>query len=552
MHLHRRLEFLPKLETGYQTHQQALLLATGLISCLTFLTPILSIITDIPALIFVAIFGAGYCVIILLLRQLLVGALVGLIVASPFAANVPLASHTYLATLPGHLGPQLWLVQAPLLLSVILVILPNLRNILDGATRTEGLFAVFVGWTVLAAIFGATARLDTALYFSLLMAQAFISFVLLRYVVQQQILSFRTVLQVFVGTILAQCIVAVAQFFHGSSFGITTLGEGDSIPLSTLSFGPLGTFSTGTYVQGFSGMSFILASLIILTAPIIISISVDRKDISRISLMGVVLVMTAVLRATASDAARGGLAVSIMLLIMGILYMATIRDKSSAVGSRVNTSSIRNLKQSKSVLVSTLTAILILFYPSSTSGAESVTTNVNAEPTTSSSQSAAGQSTGRGVEKILETLSIPYFDLTSLGVRFQQYFGGLDLMFQHPLFGIGGANFIYYSTMYGLSEPYPVHNIYIALLAETGIPGFVSYVIVVCSVLWYSWKLGLGASDNNLLYIGIFCGIVGYLSFGFWDHLQLTRITSLIPFWILAGAIVGEYVKTHRSAQSVA
>jgi O-antigen ligase len=124
-------------------------------------------------------------------------------------------------------------------------------------------------------------------------------------------------------------------------------------------------------------------------------------------------------------------------------------------------------------------------------------------------------------------------------------------MFQHPLFGIGGANFIYFSTMYGLSEPYPLHSIYIALLAETGILGFVSYVIVVCSVLWYSWKLGLEASDNNLLYIGIFCGMIGYLAFGFWDVLQLIKITSLIPFWILAGAIVGEYVKTHRAAQSI-
>ncbi|MBP1987798.1 O-antigen ligase family protein [Halolamina salifodinae] len=558
MDLYSRIEFLPRIETDYSDHREALLIATGLIVGLTFLAPTLSIVLGVPALVFVIAIGGIYGVLILLLRRLLVGLIIGLVVTSPFAANVPLAGEAYLKSFPGHLGPELWLVQVPLVLSAVLVLATGPRKLLAGATRTEGLFTVFVGWTVVAAVFGATARLDTALYFSLLMAQALAAFILLRYTVQQRILSFRTVVEVFVGTVLAQSLLAVTQFIHGANLGVTTLGESDSIPLSTLSFGPFGEFTTGTYVAGFTGMSFILASLVILAAPMVMMIAVRVNGIRRAGLLMSTLIMIGVLRATGSDAARGGLIIA--LLLLGVLYLyasrEAIREKISITGTRVLFNIRNNIKYFIYRIGITVATVVVLFYPSSASGSSSAITNVDPETesgasstseTTAMNNTSSTAGTPQDMEKLLGDLSVPHFDLANLGVRLRQYVGGLDLFLQHPVFGIGGANYVYYATQYDPSRPYPLHNIYIGLLAETGFIGFLLYIVVLGSVLWYTWKIVGSSNSDALLFLGIFCGMLGYLAFGFWDHLPLTRVTSLIPFWLLAGTVVGEYMKIKKN-----
>ncbi|ELY84390.1 O-antigen ligase family protein [Natrinema gari] len=545
------IEFLPQIETGYSNRDEALLLATGLIVGLTFLTPVLSIVLGVPALIFVVAIGGIYGILVILVRRLLAGSIIGLVVTSPFAANVPLASHEYLTSFPGHFGPQLWLVQLPLVLSAVLVLATGPRKLLDGATRAEGIFAAFVGWSVLAAVFGTTARFDTALYFSLFMAQALVTFALLRYTVQQRILAFRTVLQVFVGTVFAQSLFAVLQFVNGTSFGLTTLGEGENKLLSTLSLGPFGTFSTGTHVAGFTGMSFNLASLIILIVPITVIMAVHAKRAERAGLLIAAFVMMGVLRASASDAARGGLIVT--LLLLGVLYLYASRN---AIRERISKTDTRPLltveayvEKMVSAIVTTVVSLVVLFYPSSAFGRSSITTG-SAHTNSADPGSAAGASQGAAIRKTIDSLSIPYFDLTSLGIRLQQYIGGLDLFFKHPLFGIGGANFTYFSTQYGLSQSYPIHNIHISVLSGTGLPGFLLYIAALVSILWNVGKLCTDIGEYGLLSVGIFCGIVGYLSFGFWDILPLIKLSSLIPFWMLAGAVLGEYTRISRTKRS--
>lgn len=209
-----------------------------------------------------------------------------------------------------------------------------------------------------------------------------------------------------------------------------------------------------------------------------------------------------------------------------------------------------------------LVSIAMLAYPSSSTGSSSLVTdiNVNSGSTTdgagggtSGGSGASGTSAGSGgeagtanahfetLESFLSGLKIPLFDISTLGGRLQQYVAGIDLFLQDPLFGIGGMNFIYYSSEYGFADdPLPIHSIYIAILAGTGLPGFLLYILLLSSVLWCGWKAAKRA-DNRLLLVGLFCGMVGYLAFGFWAITPLIMITSFFPFWFLAGAIVGAH-----------
>ncbi len=599
MNLNRRLEPLPELEIGLRKRHEILLLAAVLIVGLTFVSPALSLLSGVPALVFVVIVGAVYGALSVLFRRVLAGSLIGLIVPSTFAANVPLVSHARILTFPAHIGPQLWLVQVPLVVSVVLVVLTGPREVLSGATKSEGLFAAFVGWTLLAAVFGATARVDTALYFSLLMAQGLVAFVLLRYAVQREILSFGAVVRVFVGTVLAQSLFAVAQFLNGGIFGVSTLGEYDGSYIATLSLGPLGEFAIGTHVAGFTGMSFILASLIVLAAPMAFVLALRGSGWTRAAFLATALVMLAVLRVTGTDAGRGALILALVCLCAALVYTNRIALLDRLTGARSSRMSARAVTAITAVLT-VLVSIVVLFFPSSASGTGSSITDIDGESaspgasggSTGSSGDSSGSSGGAGggstggstgagssgaggesaggstsvgpgggggsvggggsgaantrpelVESVLDGLSIPFFDIGNLGIRLIQYVAGIDLFVQYPLFGIGGANFIYYATEYGLPKPLPLHNIYIALLAETGLPGFLLFITLVGSVLWYGSKAATRTS-GGLLCVGLLCGMIGYLAFGFWDTLPLTQVPSFFAFWILAGTVVGTY--SHR------
>ncbi|EMA43814.1 O-antigen ligase family protein [Halococcus saccharolyticus] len=536
MNLSRYLSPLPELRVGFRERHEILLLAAVLIVGLTFVSPVLSLVTDVPALAFVMMVGLIFGILAVLFRQVLAGSVIGLLVTSTFMANVPLASDAYLRSFPdGHLGPELWLVQVPIAVSIVLVLLAGPREMLAGATKSEGFFAAFAGWTVVSAVFGATVRLDTALYFSTLIFQGLIVFALLRYAVQQDVLSFETVAQVFVGTILAHSLFAVAQFFNRGIFGVGSIGEYARDPIAPVSLGPLGEFATGTYVAGFTGMSFLLASLIVLAVPLAAAMAIRQSGWRRAVLVGTVLLFMAVVRVTGSDAGRGALIVALgcfcLLLVSFLLF--------DSAESRSLQDTLRSVR-SANVFLASLAALIgasTLFYLSAASGSKSSVTDISI-----TSDAAGNGNTFLGtIEAILQNLSIPTFDIGTLGIRLQQYVAGIDLFFQYPIFGIGGSNFVYYSTAYGLSEPVPLHNIYIAMLAETGFPGFVLFMALLGSVFWCSWKLS-GRHYNKLLYLGLFCGLIGWAAYSFWNH-PIDKVTTMFPIWALAGAVVGSYSK---------
>ncbi|MFC6963709.1 O-antigen ligase family protein [Halocatena marina] len=521
------------------------ILSVVLIFGLTFVAPALSMLTGAPVLFFVVLIGSIYGVLAVWFREPFIGSLIALLVTAMFAADVPLASEAYTSLFRGHLGPRLWLAQLPLIASVGLVLFTKHRALFDGRTRVEELFALFVGWTVLSAVFGATVRVDAALFFSLLMFQGLIVFSLFRYTVQQRILSFRSVVWLFIGTVLAQSAFAVGQFLNQDVFGLSTLGEGDGIALSWITLGPFGQFSFGTHVAGFTGMSFHLASLIVLAVPLTIVLAVRETGRKRGVLLGLTILMIAILRGTTTDAGRGGLIVTLICVCLALvcLYHTSLFDSIVSRSSHAISGRSRLISLGWVVFTVPL-SIIALFFPSSTAGNKSAVTEVSSGVGVSGGGGGGGlggPSRFEAINSSLQSLSIPFFNIANLGIRVQQYVAGVDLFIQNPLFGIGGANFVYYTSEYGFPEPLPLHSMYFAMLAEAGFPGFVLMVVILVSILWYGWKAIPRSSDGALL-VGMLCGFIGWLAFAFWS-IPTIKLTTMFPFWALAGATVGVYAQ---------
>ncbi len=92
----------------------------------------------------------------------------------------------------------------------------------------------------------------------------------------------------------------------------------------------------------------------------------------------------------------------------------------------------------------------------------------------------------------------------------------------HPLLGIGFGNYEPVYPGYALMNwPYPLghaHNIYLNLLAETGIIGLVAYLVLWVSVLWHSWR---ATRVSNLWRRSLAIGLLGT-----WVHLSVHQIVD--------------------------
>lgn len=507
MNLNQRLEPLPELDVGHSDTHEFVLLGATLIIGLTFVVPALTLGLGIYSLVFVVLTGAVYGVLCLLLRRLLAGSLIALLVTTTFSANIPLVPGY---DVPGSLGPQLWLVQLPLVAAVVLVVVMGDRDTLADITTAEMLFAALIIWSSVAALLGATVRLDTAFYFLLHLLQGFLAFFLLRYAVQQELFSFGLVAQLFVGTVVAQSVIAVVQFLNGRELGVTALGESGAMMFGKVSLPLLGTFPLGTHIAGFTGMAYHLASLILLAVPLAVMLTVRSSGWHRVAFAAAAIWMAGVLRLTGTDAGYGAFAV--MTVLLAVALLAVRRGDGADLSLPTRTLSPRAY-----ALLAGAGVIII------SGGVLLLTTLVSVGHTAMSGLDAA-----------------------NLDTRIQQWMAGIDLFVQHPLFGIGGMNFIYHAADYGLTNPLPIHNTYIAILAGTGLPGLLCYLALLGAVVWAGW-VGAKHSESGLLLAGMLCGMVGYFAYAFWAITPLIMSTSFFPFWILAGAVVGAYAKsTHR------
>lgn len=546
---------------GRIDRREPVALAVLLVVGLVFVVPVLGwlgrqtgIPGPLPLLGATATVGGAYALYVLVNRRLYLGLGVSLLVTATFAANVPLVPGSTTAY-PGHLGPQLWLFQLPL---VALVVVQAVRGefALESFTRLEYVFGAFVLWTVASALIGDPPRQDTALYFSLFMGWIWLAIAAVGRLVRSGTLRLRQTVMVFLVAVSGHTAFAVVQYLNKGPFGLTVLGEASRFPAEIVLEVPLlNRFFFGVHLSGFTGGNGPLAVLLVLAIPLAAVLGYEREDRLRwLAPIGAVL-MAVVLRLTGKDGPRGAVLVS-FLALGGLAavswWLAAERDWRRSLESTA--AQVRTIG-----IVAVLTTAAVLL-PSTKSGTSSAT-NVDGSwgsDTRSGSDGTADDGGASGGESAgtvdVSAISIPYFDLQSLGIRLQQYLAGLIIATENPVFGIGGGNYPYVADQYGLPTKlaggylFPLHSVYVALLAETGVPGFLLYVVSSLLVLWAVWRLFRLDGPDKVLHAGVLAAVVGYLAVAFW--VVNVRYTIILPFWLLGTAVYATYASELPSSEA--
>jgi hypothetical protein len=477
---------------------------------------------------------------------------IGLLVSSTFAADVPLTSSAL--RIPGDFVATLMMFHGPLFALLVFGILFKWYQ--GDIPRLAYAFTMFVGTTVLSALFGGGPDTNVALWFSLHVLVGLLVYLVTVWTIQRTSISLYESIRVFLLAVCAQAFVGIAQLIRQRPFGLWELGEAGMTGIRLLTVPLLGSIKIGTYVSGFTGMSFQLSNLLLLMFPLLVVGYLRIDGWKRIVPVGGALAFALLIRASASDAARGAFFVEI--LAFGALIIAVFRPSPARISSSLQ-ASISRISQR---VVATIAVLLLLLYPSSgsnratkQSGSSDLTSNTSGTgETTGTGPKTAPQ--GTGVYEQVESLSIPFFDLSNLGARVNQYLAGMDIFLQYPLFGLGGGNFVLVGHQYGIASPEytdvtdPIHSIYISLLAETGIIGFTSFALTIGFIYLYGYRSARTQNTDAIVPIALLAGLSATLAFMFFDKFLLTNATDWAQFWIIAAFITVIYQQDKNKTRS--
>ena len=129
-----------------------------------------------------------------------------------------------------------------------------------------------------------------------------------------------------------------------------------------------------------------------------------------------------------------------------------------------------------------------------------------------------------------------------------------DYFLHSPVMGVGWGNFVdlYGSDLTSLVPPglYAVHNIYLQLLAETGLVGFVAFFYLVVQSwrqAWSQWRSSLDSLDRALAF-GVLGALLSVLVHGFVDFLFQTSPQFGTLFWVLLALLVASGRLQRKSA----
>lgn len=506
-----------------------------------------------PALIGVACVCTGYALLVFLTDDLITGSTVALIVLGTIAANVPFMPNRFY---PVGLDPSLWLFHFPLFVLVVWLLRADWLN--ETVTRTHACFIALIGWSGLAALFGAGPRLDVAIAFLAFLMALLAVFAALAAITYLDVLDLKTVVGVLVIATAGHAVYAIAQLAHGTSYAITTLGEANRYATQTVSLGPI-TANIGAFVTGFAGGAEQLVCLCLLSAPplLLFALFGDASRRWRVSAGGGAAWLLILVRLTVKDAARGAVLLMLIAVVAFVLWVRRtrvreLRDGLMMSGSRGSVSA-----------VGVLIGGIAQFWPTSDVGQDVVVrTEGNPQSLDSASVGSSTMTTQTVSEspyqlsqwsldllKSIEGLSVPLLNMTTLGVRVRQYLSVLDVSFVHPLFGVGGGNFAYVALDYGLPKAsrtatnvsFGVHNMFLTFLAAAGWPGLLLWLAIGLGVAWSLKDLIVTLPEDTPVWApaGIACGLLGYAAFLFWDVVFLTY-SGALPAIVLAGAAVGK------------
>lgn len=129
--------------------------------------------------------------------------------------------------------------------------------------------------------------------------------------------------------------------------------------------------------------------------------------------------------------------------------------------------------------------------------------------------------------------------------RLERYPATFRMFRDHPFVGLGLNNYrLFFDKYYGSSViPYEwkiPDNMYLSILAETGITGFSAFIVFIVFLLKKAFRCfrSIKDKDTKELLITIIAGIIG-LMVNFLTYDALYWMTPLFLFWIFAGMVSG-------------
>lgn len=440
-------------------------------------------------------------------------------------------------------------------------------------SQTHLAFGGFVLWSVVSAPFAVGPYPGFAFQFGLYVLQAWAIFAVVSWLAESGRLSLAAAAVTLAVVVVGHTVVGLAEFIEGISFGATGTIEIAAV-VSRLSLGPLGTYPVGPYVSGFVGSSA-LGSLLPMIAPLVFVLAVRARGVRRVVWATSWLLCAFVLRMTGWDTGRGAFLLGTAVVIIGLVWRYRTADA-------VSVSPVRTASTAFTALLAVF-GVAITLLPSADAGSPARVASVSTRVPTDEAwaplaeiighvlaasiarpvgavvgRARAANETGRQavntsveygpkylsperVVSTIESLSIPLFDLSGLAIRVRQVVAGIDLFLQHPVVGIGGANFYFVADAFGLPQLW-LHNVYVALLATTGLPGVLFYLVALGFVGAAGRRLLARANGHQngdwLLALGLVAALCAHLGTMLFQPTHM-RAQLLFLLWVLCGLIVG-------------
>jgi len=522
------------------------LCALFLTTLLVGVVPIVALTTGLSILALVGVAGLLYATTLLVTERVFAGLCAAVFVLVTFAANVPLVE------LPvgggGYTTPMLDV----LLVDVVAVPFAGLlfwwlrsgrMSVSFGRERIAGYaLAGFVGWSLLAALVANGPSRPAGLFYVVVQLRYLLVFsvaaVAVRYTgIYSAVYSLGI-------AVVGHLAYAVAEIVNRGSFGLTYLGDSGGGPAPHFYIGPL-QFEASLYAGGFAGTSRMLVGLLLLFFPVFVGIIVRRSAPWKLA-AGVTLVCTTFLvRVARTDSGWMAFLLTALLTVVALSalwFRADTTDWTDRPGTSDYISGV-------GTTISAIAFGFLLFSTRVTPSTPSDAGGSSGSSFSTGGPSSAGSDTRGGSEAVVQAINrVPFIQTANLSIRLQQYVGAIDIALQYPLFGIGGMNFPLVAESYGLPEPIAIHNLYLSVLAATGVPGVAFFLLAIGAVLVAASRAALSPTNDRLFWMMIVCGIVGFCAYLFW--VTAGDGVALLTFWTLAGAIVGASRRQHRTAET--
>ncbi len=117
----------------------------------------------------------------------------------------------------------------------------------------------------------------------------------------------------------------------------------------------------------------------------------------------------------------------------------------------------------------------------------------------------------------------------------------LNIIQYHPWLGIGFTNYVNVAPIYDITKeaiayefPRPVHNEFLLIAAELGLPALMCFLIILAALLVQLFRASRSREDPILPYLAI--GLLGtFVGWCFFRQTDYAYVLLADPFWFLAG-----------------